>query len=156
MRMDQHDALVERVIVAERAVRRFFAYDRSNPLLSVNLTMQQLKVMLLLAVHNGLTSHELTGLLNVATPTVTGLIDRLVALGYVSRTEDPRDRRVRPIALSDSGREVIRGILDTGAAHQRRLLTRLDDAVLLDFERVLGELAVAAHDYSVEQGLPIP
>jgi DNA-binding MarR family transcriptional regulator len=148
----RHEALIERVIAAERQVRRYLAYDRSSPLLSVNLTMQQLKVVLLVATHEGLTSHELTRLLNVATPTVTGLVDRLVALDYVERREDPNDRRVRRIMLTPTGENAIRDILDAGAAHQRRLFARLDSDTLEDLERVLGKLAVAAHDDAVEHG----
>lgn len=42
----------------------------------------------------------------------TGIIDRLTALGLVVRQEDPSDRRVKLLQLTDKGRRVIDGVLE--------------------------------------------
>src|SRR5687768_9256224 len=113
-------------MAAQERLQRFFALDRSNPILSVNLTMQQLKVLLLLYRHDGIASQELTRLLGVGLATVSGLVDRLVTHDYVARREDPQDRRVRRLFLTTEGHRVVEEIMDAGAEHQRRLFARLD------------------------------
>ncbi|KAA1422993.1 MarR family transcriptional regulator [Mumia zhuanghuii] len=47
---------------------------------------------------------ELSRALAVSTAAVTGLVDRLVARGYIERTPDPEDRRRTAIHLTRSGR----------------------------------------------------
>ena len=89
------EALLLRVMTAEQRLRTLFAYDRTNRIFSVNLTMQQLKVLILLSRHDGIASQELTRHLGVTLATLSGIVDRLVAHGYVTRTEDPHDRRIR-------------------------------------------------------------
>jgi DNA-binding MarR family transcriptional regulator len=148
--------LTQRVLVAQERLHRFFALDRSNPILSVNLTMQQLKVLLLLYRQDGIASQELTRLLGVAMATVSGLIDRLVAHDYVARQEDSQDRRVRRLFLTMAGRRVVEEIMDAGAEHQRRLFARLDDDTLRMLEIVLHRIADVALAEAAEQGQPIP
>src|SRR4051812_41230770 len=80
------EALLRRVMTAERRLRTLFAYDRTNRIFSVNLTMQQLKVLILLTRHDGIPSQELTRHLGVTLATLSGIVDRLVAHGYVTRT----------------------------------------------------------------------
>ncbi|WP_229715949.1 MarR family winged helix-turn-helix transcriptional regulator [Mangrovihabitans endophyticus] len=58
------------------------------------------------------------------------MIDRLMSQGLVGRTGDPHDRRVRRVALTESGSRLIRSIITAGADKQRRLLSRLSDEEL--------------------------
>ncbi|MEV4514521.1 MarR family transcriptional regulator [Dactylosporangium sp. NPDC049525] len=150
------EALLLRVMTAEQRLRTLFAYDRTNRIFSVNLTMQQLKVLILLSRHDGIPSQELTRHLGVTLATLSGIVDRLVAHGYVTRTEDTHDRRVRRIHLSSTGREVLTEIMDSGNRAQQRLLDRLDDDTLLMLETVLDRLLDAARADALEQGIVIP
>jgi DNA-binding MarR family transcriptional regulator len=143
-------------MAAEQRMRAFMAFNRNNPIFSVNLTMQQLKVLLLLSRQDGIPSHELTKQLGVTMATLSGIVDRLVAHDYVTRHEDPHDRRIRRIALAPAGRQAMNEILDNGAVAQRRLLSRLDDATLEMLEIVLARLSEAARAEAVEQGIVIP
>ena len=54
----------------------------------------------------GEVAHEL----GCSTPTVTGLMDRLVAKGLVSRAIDPQDRRAVLHTLTTEGRQTLRDI----------------------------------------------
>jgi len=143
-------------MLAEQRMRALVAYDRTNPIFSVNLTMQQLKVLMLLSRHDGISSQELTRHLGVTLATLSGIVDRLVAQGHVTRTEDPHDRRVRRIHLSPTGRRTMAEIMDGGARAQLRLFDRLDDETLAMLEVVLGRIAEAAVAAALEQGVPIP
>ncbi|GAA2327222.1 MarR family transcriptional regulator [Dactylosporangium salmoneum] len=150
------EALLHRVTMAEERMRALLAYDRTNPLFSVNLTMQQLKVLLLLSRHDGISSQELTRHLGVSLATLSGIVDRLVAQGYVTRTEDAHDRRIRRIHLSPTGRETLDRITDGGNRTSRRLLGRLDDDTLDMLGTVLERIAEAAAEEAAEQGIQVP
>jgi DNA-binding MarR family transcriptional regulator len=150
------EALLHRVAAADQRMRALLAYDRTNPLFSVNLTMQQLKVLLLLSRHDGISSQELTRHLGVSLATLSGIVDRLVAQGHVTRTEDQHDRRIRRIRLSAAGRETLTEIMDGGTRAQRRVLDRLDDDTLGMLALVLERIAAAAVEDALEQGVQLP
>jgi DNA-binding MarR family transcriptional regulator len=72
-----------------------------------NVTMQQLRVMMILYADGPTRVSVLARKLNVSTPTITGILDRLVRREFTYRADDPRDRRVVLNALTDKGRDVI-------------------------------------------------
>jgi DNA-binding MarR family transcriptional regulator len=106
--------------------------------------MPQLKALLVLSLRPEASGQDVMATMGVSLATVTGIIDRLVAQGLVQRREDARDRRIRRLELTPAGHELIDGIITAGAAHQRRLLARLDEDALLVVERALGLMLDAA------------
>ena len=99
-RPSEHDRLIDEVRTAGEIVAKFFVHEQLGPILGSTLTMQQLKLVALLATHGPLGGHDLARHLEVSMPTVSGIVDRLVERGMVERRADPRDRRVRLTALS--------------------------------------------------------
>ena len=60
----------------------------------LDLTMSQLKTIILLVETGGLTGRELAERLGIGPSAVTALVDRLVQREYARREEDRADRRV--------------------------------------------------------------
>lgn len=58
----------------------------------------------------------------------------------------PADRRVRRVALSPAGADLVDRILDAGTNRFRRVLERLDTETLRTFEYVLRKFQRAAFD----------
>jgi len=73
-----------------------------------DLTMQQVRVLGQIVKKPGISGHELGELMQISAPTASGLIDRLVEKGLVTRFDDPDDRRVRRLRPTSDGIEVIR------------------------------------------------
>jgi DNA-binding MarR family transcriptional regulator len=73
-----------------------------------DLTMQQVRVLSHITKDPGITGHELGDRLGVSAPTASGLIDRLVEKGLVTRVDDSEDRRVRRLHPTELGIDVIR------------------------------------------------
>jgi MarR family transcriptional regulator, organic hydroperoxide resistance regulator len=67
----------------------------------------QFRLLRVLLTHERITMQELATLLDVAPPTVTGLIKRLLAQGYVARIHDEADWRNIWIQITEQGRQVI-------------------------------------------------
>jgi DNA-binding MarR family transcriptional regulator len=71
------------------------------------LGLVQFKTMLALAGDGAEASvNELADQLGISVPSASRTVDELVKRGLVSRTEDPEDRRVRRVALTDDGQEL--------------------------------------------------
>lgn len=93
-----------------------------------NVTMQQLRVMTIL-FHEGPTRvSDLARRLGVSTPTITGILDRLVRQRLSYRMSDPRDRRVVLNTLTHDGREFV-----------ERLMPGYSDRVALALQRLTLE-----------------
>ncbi|HEY6664720.1 MAG TPA: MarR family transcriptional regulator [Propionibacteriaceae bacterium] len=98
----------------------------AEPLISTPLTMQQLKVLTMIAIDpERATGHELAAQLKVSVATMSGLVDRLVEHGMVTRGEDPTDRRVRPLSVTPEGSATIRSLLSSSGTMPSPILRRL-------------------------------
>ncbi|MEZ0070970.1 MarR family transcriptional regulator [Planotetraspora sp. GP83] len=142
--------IIARLAELQRGLGRFFARDRSMPIMASNLTMQQLKVVVFLSYQGSTSGQELARHLGVGLGTVTGIVDRVVAQGLATRREDPNDRRIRRVELTEAGRRLTTEMLDAGTAGYRRLLQRLDTDTLRTMETVMGKIHEAMRQMEAE------
>jgi DNA-binding MarR family transcriptional regulator len=120
----------------------------AEPLISTPVTMQQLKVLTMIAIDpDKATGHELAAQLKVSVATMSGLVDRLVEHGMVTRAEDPTDRRVRRLSVTPEGNATIRGLLSSAGTMPTPVLRKLPIEDLralvqgvLALERAMDEL----------------
>lgn len=92
-----------------------------------NVTMQQLRVMTIL-YHEGPTRvSDLARRLSVSTPTITGILDRLVRQRLSYRMSDPRDRRVVLNNLTHDGRELVDRLMPANGDRAAAAIARLSD-----------------------------
>jgi len=142
---DDREQLIDHIGAAQRALGRLLAQQGPPlPLFDSNLTMRQLKVVLILSGHDFASGQDLATHLGVGLGTVTGLVDRLVARGLVTRREDPHDRRIRRVGLTPAGRALTEQITDAGLNEFRRLLQHLDTPTLRDLATIMNKLQHAA------------
>jgi DNA-binding MarR family transcriptional regulator len=142
-------ALIEQ---ADERFLRLTATEQGNPLMSIDLTMQQLRTLMILSFRGSASGQELADGLSVHLSTVTGLINRLLARGLVERGEDPNDRRVRRVRLSAEGTRLMQQMRDAGRLHKRRLLQQLDNAALAQMAAAMDALNTAAASDQHQQG----
>lgn len=75
-----------------------------------DLTLQQIRVLRLAAATPGLSVHAMARVLGVAGPTASGLVERLVRKGLLQRVDDPTDRRVRRVHLTEAAEHILQGL----------------------------------------------
>ena len=92
--------------------------------LDADLTMQQLKVLIVLYAGQASMS-QLAESLHVTQATVTGIIDRLLAHGLVRRENDPADRRMVVINLTEQGRKMMNRLFEAVQIHMNEILKQL-------------------------------
>ncbi|MCF6472656.1 MarR family transcriptional regulator [Nonomuraea sp. MG754425] len=132
---NEREDLIRRITDTQRGLGRLFAQHQS-PLFTSNLTMRQLKVVMVLSVSGSASGQDLAHNLGVGLGTVTGIVDRLVAHGLVSRHEDPHDRRVRRVELTPAGAGLIEEINNAGIQQYRRIMEHLDTETLRTLDHV--------------------
>ncbi|MBF4632605.1 MarR family transcriptional regulator [Clavibacter michiganensis subsp. phaseoli] len=112
------------------------------PLLSLQLTVQQLKVLTVLVTsEDGATGSDLARVFDVSLATVSGLLDRLVGHGVAARTGDPADHRVKRVRATPLGREVVQRLVAARPEFDDDILAGLSDEELAALETGMSAIA---------------
>ncbi|MBN2045385.1 MAG: MarR family transcriptional regulator [Anaerolineales bacterium] len=72
------------------------------------LSMPQLRTLMILHHKGASAITEIAEGLNVSTAAASQMVDRMVHEGLILRAEDPNDRRVKQIRMTDKGSEVLK------------------------------------------------
>lgn len=83
---------------------------------------------------------ELGKIMNVTTPRVTAILNKLEAKKLIVRAISPEDRRNVFVILSDQGKEVVEEKIAKQQQNIQTLVERLDESDVESFIRVLNEL----------------
>ena len=124
---DERSALLDRIAAMQDALDTTALPSMLEPLMSMELTMQQLKVLLLLVSSDeGGTGQGLARALGISLASVSGLIDRLEGHGMVERVEDERDHRVRRVLVTPLGRKTVHRLVSAQSQLSRDPLEKLE------------------------------
>ena len=89
-------------IFRHRMMGSFFIYARDK-----GLTMAQLGAMFHVYHKGGCGVSDIGSDLGVTNSAASQMLERLVQLKLITRSEDPIDRRVKQIVLTDKGRQIL-------------------------------------------------
>jgi len=93
--------------------------------LSSDLTVAQLRVLLVLHAEGPSRMSSIASELDIALSTATGVVDNLVKKELVIREADPQDRRLVICELSSTGQELINRLWISGQFQMEKLLDGL-------------------------------
>jgi DNA-binding MarR family transcriptional regulator len=133
-----------------QALRTIQVSQGHRPWLVLDLTMAQLKALMLLVQSDGLRSRDLADQLGIAPSATTPLVDRLVDQKLARRESDPDDRRIvwiRPTAkagaqyakLMETNRSVLKDVLDEVPPSEREKVYESIRLLLESAQRVLDK-----------------
>lgn len=122
-----------------------------EPWLEADLTMPQLKALMVICNGNGVSGRDLGCALGVGPSTVSALVDRLVERGWVRREEDADDRRIVRAIPTTEGTELVARLRTARRERLLRLLAHLDDDDLALVTRALRLLSQGAAERSARQ-----
>ena len=146
----KQEELIERILqLGEKAFRELIPILPTE-WLQLDLTMSQLKVVLLLFMTSSVRMSDIASALGVSLATATGVVDRLVERDIVLRESQPEDRRVVLCRLSEKGQKMIGGLwqlardrakelLEVAASSQLQLITEALEALLEAGEVTRGD-----------------
>lgn len=118
----------------------------------LDMTLGQLECLRAINQLGAPSMSELSRQLHLQPSTLTGLVDGLVQRGRVVRREDPSDRRVVRVELTDHGRKEGQRSHEQVKKRLMELLGELGDGDLEALHRGLGLVYAAAQRRMQEQG----
>jgi len=121
---------------------------RSLEILDGAVTLPQFRVLAVLADVGQVRSARVADALGLEASTVTRLVDRLSAGGYVARGIDPTNRSAVTLQLTRTGRQLVRRVVAWRQSELERMLTYLSAADRRSLTSGLAQLvAVAGESY---------
>ncbi len=123
-----HDVSRLRRIVVDRALK------------PLGITRSQWWVLAFLSRRDGMTQTALAADLDLTKVAIGGLIDRMETAGFVERSADERDARVRRVYLTRAGQKLVATIRENVDAVETDIHTAVSEAVLDVAARALVKL----------------
>lgn len=104
------------------------------------VTTVQSMVLSTLSMEDNIASVELGKRVKLDSATLTGILDRLEAMGYVTRNPSATDRRAISVCLTENGRGLAVNLLEEINATHQRYLERLSPEEAEQLHNVLDKL----------------
>ena len=105
--------------------------DQTSSLLDYDLTLQQIRAFAYIFAQGETPISRVAEALDIRPNVATGITQRLVDRGLIDRREDPDDRRIRLLTITDAGLALIDELSGIVLAKGPALLNGLSDKQLL-------------------------
>ena len=115
-------------VFMRRSMREFVQFSRDS-----GLSMSQLSTLFRIYHAKACDVSSVGDHLGVTNAAASQMVDRLVQLGFMERSEDPQDRRVRQLTLTLKGKKVV----DDSIAARRHWMIQLTDALTPEDQRAI-------------------
>lgn len=149
--MRDREELVREVVRLQRRVNRILRQYSPLNWISLNLTIAQLKSLLFIANEGTTNLKSLASALGVTPANVTGIVDRLVEQGLVSREENPADRRMLLLRLTDKGENLLANLREIREDYMLRVLEQMNDEQLAALAQGLSAFLAAADNVARQE-----
>jgi DNA-binding MarR family transcriptional regulator len=148
------EELTDRIIELRRHTNRIIRDHALDSWVELSLTTPQLKSLLYVTRHGKVNLSGLASGIRVTPANVTGIVERLVQQGLLTRTPDRDDRRVLWLEVTAKGKELVEDLREGKVREIRKILANLGDEELCTVARGFELLAKAAESAEKEE-LPV-
>jgi len=135
--------LIDEVVDLHRRVNRALRQSNQDAWMQVSMTVPQVKSLFFITSNGQTNFKNLAAALKVTPSNLTGVIDRLVEQGLVSRTENPEDRRMILLKATEKGESLVSDLRERRINSLSQALSGLDPPELTRIKQGL-ELLVTA------------
>lgn len=122
----------------------------------LDLSIGQLKSLMVLTSHPRISIGTMAEMLEVSKPTASILIDRLVQLGLVQRTEDADDRRRTVVEVTEPGGALVARLRQGGGERLAHWIEQMQREDLEALQRGLEALAGIAEREAAPTSASLP
>ena len=140
---ETRDDLMRRMLTAIEFLNRRLYLGRAEMMGGQELTMQQVKALLLLESGGAMNMTRLAIMLDKSLSTTGSMVDRLVERSLVERRADPGDRRLVICDVTEAGRGLIKDTFSVGAERLKLVAEMMTDEELSVATRGLELLSAA-------------
>ena len=146
-REDVHEhrktGLIDEIIQLQRQVNRALRQSELDVWMELSLTIAQLKSLFFISKEGNTNFTRLAQALRVTPSNVTGIVDRLVGQGLVSRRENPENRRMLVLQATEKSEELLTRLRERKIGQLTKLLSCLSEDELYTLAQGLRFLAKA-------------
>lgn len=118
------------------------------------LSMPQIAVLFRLNGDRRCAVTELGDELGVSGAAASQMVDKLVQLGMVERLEDPQDRRVRRLLLTEKGKKIVERSIEARQEWIGRFCSNLNEETAREAARLFNQFAHIAEQLEIAQHSP--
>ena len=119
---------------------RYSAADLLRLMQREELSMPRAVALQFLKCEGAASISDISNYLNLSLGNTSHIVDQLVCSGYVTRAEDPNDRRLKLIALAPKGLAFVQEVEQVRLEEMARRLQKLPTPLLESVLTVLSEL----------------
>ena len=136
--------LIDQAIKLDLEIHEYVKQQSFQAWMHLSLTIPQLKTLLYVSSKGGTNPGKLAIALNVTPANVTGIVDRLVEQGLLSRQETPEDRRTLTLRTTERGEAILSSLRERRSSTLRQALITMSEANLKSLIEGLSSLAESA------------
>ena len=138
--MTERDRLLDEIGALEVRLLAGMLPAQTVSLLDYDLTLQQLRAFAFIFARGETSINKLADTLDIKPNVATGIVQRLVDREIIERREDPDDRRVRLLRVTEKGSALVDEMGRIVFAKGRELLEKLTDQQLRQLADVLAAM----------------
>jgi MarR family transcriptional regulator, organic hydroperoxide resistance regulator len=142
------ETIISEIMKNQRLVNRYLNQYNPDIWMGLSLTIAQVKSLFYIFNEGTINFRQLAAAMKVTPSNVTGIIDRLVDQGLVSRTENPEDRRMLMLRLTEKGENLINNLRERRISQMSAILSRMTQGEL---ESVLKGIAILSGVIAAEK-----
>ncbi|WP_438495454.1 MarR family winged helix-turn-helix transcriptional regulator [Paenibacillus sp. IHBB 3054] len=131
--MEEKEQQLDDILTSFRCINHNFQQLLWKDAEELQITSTQLMVLRKLAMHPDIGITELADLLHLGNSAASGVVDRMVKAGLITRQRSQSDRRIFNLAVTDKGQE----IRDRSKQSMRKHLQPLSDIPSEDVKELL-------------------
>jgi DNA-binding MarR family transcriptional regulator len=139
---------INRIITLHQQIAGLVFDFKIDKWMKVDLTIDQLKSLIFIHANNQrnrkISFTELAEALGITRANVTGIAERLARSGLITHTENPEDRRVQFLMLTEEGRNLLDSIKQGVTDLETRILYALEDNELDALEKGMSAYVESA------------
>jgi MarR family transcriptional regulator, organic hydroperoxide resistance regulator len=135
--------LIKEIIELQREVDRSRRQPTLDVWMSLPITIAQLKSLFFISNQGSSNLGKLAAALGVTPANVTGIVDRLLEQGLVSRKENIQDRRMLLLRTTDKGEELVANLREKRRGYMSVILGHLSVEELTTLSQGLTSLVKA-------------
>ncbi len=139
--------LIQQVVELQRKVNRVLRRQTPDAWMELSLTLAQLKSLFFISNEGNTNVRKLAAALSVTSANVTGIVDRLVEQGLVSRAENPEDRRMLLLQVTDKAQALITDLRERQTSRLSEILDYMSPDELSMLAQGLSSLLKACELY---------
>ncbi len=146
----EQSKLITEAVELQQKVNRALRQQTPATWMKLSLTVAQFKSLFFISSEGSTSVGRLAGALSVTPANITGIVDRLVEQGLVSRAEDPQDRRMALLQATAKGQALIADLNASQISHLSVVFARMSPEELSALVRGLSILLHACELYQKE------